>query len=151
MAKRPRLHAGARGLKLSPTTLRRMAAAGIASAAAAAVALLYKKSQAVDAGLEGEAGSNVVAVAPLKGSRTAAATRAEQAPGAPVRRRKKRSDAGVKRGSRIKAAATPSPAFEQPLVKLEDTVTSAIALTVGSLSLDQSDDRLEALAEAHPS
>jgi hypothetical protein len=128
-----------------------MAAAGLASAAAAAVALLYKKSQAVDAGFEEETGPNVVAAAPVKGRRTAAATLAEQAPGAPVRRRKKRSDAGVKRGSRTKAAATPPLALEQPVAKLEDTVTSAIALTAGSSSSDQFDDRLDALAEAHPS
>jgi hypothetical protein len=141
----------AAGFKLSSTTLRRMAAAGLASAAAAAAALLYKKSQHGDAAIEEEVTSGGAPAAPSKQRRTAAASRVEAGPGAPARIRKKRSDAGVKRGSRTKGTATASPPLDQPLVKLEDTVTSAIALTAGSSSSDQSADRAEALAEAHPS
>jgi hypothetical protein len=139
------------GFGLSSTALRRMAAAGLASAAAAAVALFYKKSATDEAGVEPEATSRNAPGTRSKRTRTAAATRLDEAPGAPVRRRKKRSDAGVKRGSRTKAAATQSPTSEEPLVKTENTVTTASALTAGSLPSDQSADRSEALAEAHPS
>ena len=123
----------------------RVAATALASAGAT---LLYKKlNQTSDdheeQGLPDDVSNSGVAVT---GGTEEVTSRG------PVRKRKKRSDAGVKRGPRAKKSTTSTPVSPQVMPEVESTGTSAVPLIANTdASTEHRDSRSELEAEAHPS
>lgn len=153
---------------LNSSLLRKIAAAGFASAAAA---LLYKKSdrtsESEDQGLAGETVRSSVAPA-ARAPRRTAAPKGQVARGAgsstelgsaeevssagPVRTRKKRSDAGSKH-ARNPDTSSKMAAEASPLVpERQSTDTGVIAVSADAAAPAQlQDDPPELEAQAHPS
>jgi hypothetical protein len=141
-----------------------LAVAGLASAAAA---LLYRRSsqttqQADDQPAPESAPDKAdIAAAPHFKQRTGAPSVSAEGTDVdaaftpadgPVRTRKKRSDAGVKRGPRPSKIRTAGPLSGQFARELKSTDTSVIALAVNAdTSVQLQDDPSQVEAEGHPS
>jgi hypothetical protein len=121
----------------------KVAAAGLASVAAA---LLYKKSNRTPPKRQGLAGD-------VSASGNAVSARAQEVTSTgPVRARKKRSDAGIKRGPRTNKNGTSAPFGDRLVPELESTDTSVLALSPNAdASVQSRHSPSELEAEAHPS
>jgi hypothetical protein len=152
---------------LKPSFWRKIAAAGLASAAAA---LLYKKSDqptepdgqgAADQTMDPQVAPALQATKqvarPGSGQRTADsstqhASAEEVASAGPVRTRKKRSDAGSKRPRKPVTSSTTATVPGQLIPELQSTDTGVMGLSAEADSPAQlQDSQSDVEAEAHPS
>jgi hypothetical protein len=152
---------------LQSSFLRKIAAAGLASAAAA---LLYKKSDQTrgsndQESADGEPATSAPALQPTRrtpvprgqaprraDSNTELASAGDVVPTGPVRTRKKRSDAGSKRPRKPDASSATDAAPRQLVPELQSTDTSVVALSADAGAPDQPQDSpSKQETAAHPS